>query len=227
LHESRSTFVDNELAAYYGQPQAATDMWRAVELPASSPRVGLLGAGAILSTYALPQRTSPTARGRFVATSLLCRTIPDPPPGIPPLPERADAGATLRETLTMHRTNPSCASCHAVMDPIGFGMETFDGAGKFRTLENGKPIDATGILDGMPFDGLAQLGAVLRKDAVSGPCLVSRMYAYAQGRAPNNHDATAIDGLSTRFAAGGNRVDQLILDLVSTDAFRFVEPGTN
>jgi hypothetical protein len=225
LHESRSTFVNNELAAYYGLPRAAMDTWRAVELPADSPRVGLLGAGAILAAHALPQRTSPTARGKFVATSLLCKVVPPPPPGVPPLPAMADAGATLRDRLTMHRSVASCATCHALMDPLGFGMETFDGAAKFRTMDNGKPIDATGTLDGMAFDGLAQLGAAVRAQAVTGPCLVSRFYAYAQGRAPNAADGPALDGLAGRFATGGNHVDQLLADLVSSDAFRFVQPG--
>jgi hypothetical protein len=225
LHESRATFVNNELAAYYGLPKAPTDAWRAADLPADSPRVGLLGAGAILAAHALPQRTSPTARGKFVATSLLCKTVPPPPPGVPPLPAMAGPNATLRERLTMHRAAASCAACHALMDPLGFGMETFDGAAKFRTTDNGQPIDATGVLDGAMFDGLAQLGAALRNEAVAGPCLVSKLYTYGQGRAPNNHDAAALDGLATRFATGGNRVDQLLLELVSSDAFRFVEPG--
>jgi hypothetical protein len=225
LHESRSTFVNNELATYYGLPKAQMDAWRAVELPADSPRVGLLGAGAILSAYALPQRTSPTARGKFVATSLLCKIVPPPPPGVPPLPAMAEAGATMRERMTMHRTAMSCAACHALMDPIGFGMETFDGAGRFRTMDNGKAIDATGTLDGVPFDGLAQLGAAVRAQPVAGPCLVSRFYAYSQGRALNTADAPALDALATRFASAGNHVDQLLVDLVASDAFRFVQPG--
>jgi hypothetical protein len=225
LHESRSTFVNNELATYYGLPKAQMDAWRAVELPADSPRVGLLGAGAILSAHALPQRTSPTARGKFVATSLLCKIVPPPPPGVPPLPAMAEAGATMRERMTMHRTAMSCAACHALMDPIGFGMETFDGAGRFRTMDNGKTIDATGTLDGVPFDGLAQLGAAVRAQPVAGPCLVSRFYAYSQGRALNTADAPALDALATRFASAGNHVDQLLVDLVASDAFRFVQPG--
>jgi hypothetical protein len=225
LHESRSTFVNNELAAYYGLPKTQTDSWRAVDLPADSPRVGLLGAGAILAAHALPQRTSPTARGKFVATSLLCKIVPPPPPGVPPLPAMADAGATLRDRLTLHRSAMSCAACHALMDPLGFGMETFDGAGRYRTIDNGKAIDATGTVDGVAFDGLAQLGAAVRKQPVAGPCLVSRFYTYAQGRASNAADAPALDGLATRFASTGNRLDQLLVDLVASDAFRFVQPG--
>jgi Protein of unknown function (DUF1592)/Protein of unknown function (DUF1588)/Protein of unknown function (DUF1595)/Protein of unknown function (DUF1585)/Protein of unknown function (DUF1587) len=226
LLESRTTFVNNELAAYYGLPKVTPDAWHAVTLPADSSRVGLLGAGAILAGFALPQRTSPTARGRFVAASLLCRQVPDPPPGIPPLPAMAAAGSTLRQRLTTHRSAASCSVCHALMDPMGFGMETFDSAGMPRTTDNGQPIDATGTLDGTAFDGLATLGTAIHKEAVAGPCLVSKLYTYGQGRALSAQDAPALDGLATRFAQGGNHVDQLLLDLVSGDSFRFVTPGT-
>ena len=111
------------------------------------------------------------------------------------------------------------------MDPIGFGMENFDSAGLPRTMDNGQPIDATGTLDGMAFNGLASLGAALHKEAVAGPCLVDKMYTYAQGRAVNAADAAALDGLATRFAQNSTHADQMLLDLVTSDAFRFVTPG--
>jgi hypothetical protein len=224
LYESKSTFVNNELATYYGLPAQPTDAWRAATLPGDTPRVGLLGSGAILAAYALPQRTSPTARGKFVATALLCKTVPDPPPGVPPLPAMADASSTLRQKLEMHRSAASCSVCHALMDPIGFGMETFDGAGQYRTTDNGHPIDATGTLDGASFDGLAELGAAVHADAATGPCLVSKLLTFAEGRRLSVHDASALDALATTFAKAGNHVDQLMLDLVSSDAFRFVTP---
>jgi hypothetical protein len=224
LYESKTTFVNNELAKYYGLPTQATDAWRAATFPADSPRVGLLGAGAILAAYALPQRTSPTARGKFVATALLCKTIPDPPPGVPPLPAMADASSTMRTRMETHRAAASCSACHALMDPIGFGMETFDGAGQFRTQDNGHPIDATGTLDGKSFDGLATLGAIVHDEAVTGPCLVSKLLTFAEGRQLSGHDAPALDALAAAFAKGGNHVDQLMLDLVTSDAFRFVTP---
>jgi Protein of unknown function (DUF1592)/Protein of unknown function (DUF1588)/Protein of unknown function (DUF1595)/Protein of unknown function (DUF1585)/Protein of unknown function (DUF1587) len=226
LLESKTTFVNNELATYYGLPTVTPDAWHAATFPDGSERVGLLGAGAVLAAFALPQRTSPTTRGRFVDLALLCRTVPDPPPGVPPLPAMAAAGSTLRQRLTLHRSAAACASCHALMDPIGFGMETFDSAGQHRTTDNGQPIDATGTLDGTAFDGLASLGAAVHKEGVAGPCLVDKMYTYAQGRTVNTQDAPALDGLATRFAQNGNRVDQLLLDLVSGDSFRFVTPGT-
>jgi hypothetical protein len=110
------------------------------------------------------------------------------------------------------------------MDPLGFGMETFDGAGQYRTQDNGHPIDATGTLDGKSFDGLAGLEAAVHDDAVTAPCLVSRVLTFAQGRQLSGHDAPALDALAAAFAKNGNRVDQLMLDLVTSDAFRFVTP---
>jgi hypothetical protein len=224
IYDSRTTFVDADLARYYGLPEVATPGFTRVELPAASPRAGLLGAGAILSAFALPQRTSPTARGKFINQALLCRTIPPPPPGVPPLPAMADATATLRQRLSAHRAAATCASCHALMDPLGFGMESFDGAGRYRTLDNGQAIDATGTLGGAAFNDLASLGAVLRAAAVAGPCVVAKLYANAVGRTPTDVDAAALDELAASFAASGHRADQLLVALVSSDAFRFVAP---
>ncbi|HSZ83230.1 MAG TPA: DUF1588 domain-containing protein, partial [Polyangia bacterium] len=188
------------------------------------PRAGLLGAGAILAAYALPQRTSPTARGKFLAASVLCKNVPDPPPGIPPLPATSTTQETLRQKLEMHRAAASCAVCHQIMDPLGFGMENFDTTGQYRTMDNGLPIDATGTLGSMMFDGLAQLGATIAQQPVTSPCLVSKVYTFAEGRALTGHDNPALDGLATTFSKNGNHVDQLLLDLVSSDAFRFVTP---
>ena len=224
LYTSKTTFVNNELAKFYGLPTQTTDGWRSATFPDSAPRAGLLGAGAILAAYALPQRTSPTARGKFLAASVLCKNVPDPPPGIPPLPATSTAQTTLRQKLEMHRAAASCAVCHSIMDPLGFGMENFDTTGQYRTMDNGLPIDATGTLGSMMFNGLAQLGATIAQQAVTAPCLVSKVYTFAEGRALTGHDDPALDGLATTFAKNGNHVDQLLLDLVSSDAFRFVTP---
>jgi hypothetical protein len=204
--------------------QSATNDFRRVDFPDGSPRLGILGTGAILAGYALPQRTSPTARGKFVRESLLCQTIPPPPPGVPPLPPSTNPNETLRQRLTAHRVSPVCASCHGQMDPIGFGMENFDTVAMYRQTENGQPVDATGTLDGAPFSNLAALGSVLRKEPVAGPCVASKYYTHAQGRTPVGVDSAALDSLAAQFAASGNRADQLILNVVTHEAFRFVEP---
>ena len=226
LYDSRTTFVNKELAAYYGLPAPAGDGFQRVDLPADSPRVGLLGAGAILSAFALPQRSSPTARGKFVAGALLCIDVPPPPPGVPPLPAAQDTSATMRERMTAHRTNPSCSSCHGIMDPIGFGLEHFDSGALYRSMDNGKSIDATGTLsDGAAFDGLAQLSATLRKEPIAGTCFVSKVYENALGRPAIALDLDAVNQLAAQFASNKNQADQLLLSVVSSEAFRFVLPN--
>lgn len=228
-YDTRVTFVNDELASLYGLPLAGTaaSEFRRVELPVGSPRVGLLGTGALLAAYALPQRSSPTARGKFVAQTLLCRTVPSPPPGVDTTlgTPMADPNATLRERLALHRANAACAACHALMDPIGLGLEQFDGVGVYRETEHGKPIDASGELDGVPFANAAELGKVLRNNPDAAKCFVRKLYTHAQGRTPLEVDAAAIQALTQRFANANNHADQLLIELSSSEAFRFVEPS--
>jgi hypothetical protein len=226
LYDGRSTFVNKELASYYGLPAPAGEGFEKVSLPADSPRAGLLGAGAILSAFSLTQRTSTTSRGKFVATALLCIDIPAPPDTVKPLPAEQDTTATMRVRMTTHRTNPSCSACHAIMDPIGFALEHFDAAAQYRAMDNGKVLDTTGELtDGSKFDGLAELGTAIRKEAVAGPCFVSKVYENALGRPAINLDAAAIDALAKQFASNQNQADQLLLNVVSSESFRFVQPS--
>jgi hypothetical protein len=224
LYDSKTGFVNDELARFYGLPAVATAGFQRVDFPADSPRVGLLGAGAILGAYALPQRTSPTQRGKFIAETLLCETIPPPPPGVPPLPPMAGPDTTLRQRLSAHRAAAQCASCHGIMDPLGFGLENFDSVGMYRTTDNGQPIDATGSVEGASFNGLAEMSTVLRNQLVAGPCVVSKIYINALGRAAIDVDGPALNALAKQFASSKNRVDQLLVNLVSSEAFRFVEP---
>jgi hypothetical protein len=226
LYDGKSTFVNNELARYYGLPEAATDGFRPVQFPEGSPRVGLLGSGALLSAYALPQRTSPTQRGKFVAQMLLCKTVPPPPPGVNiNLDMTSDPNAPLRERLTAHRQNAACAACHGLMDPIGLGLENFDSVGAYRDTDHGQPIDASGVLDGAAFQNAAELGARLHQHADAGSCFVRKLYTNAQGRSPVNADDSALGDLAQQFAAGGHHADALLVDLMASDAFRFVEPA--
>jgi hypothetical protein len=225
LYDNRTVFVNNELARVYGLPEVRPDAFRKVELPIDSARVGLLGSGAFLAAYALPQRTSPTARGKFVNLALLCKVIPPPPPGVDTtLPPLADPNASIRERLEFHRSNPACATCHNLMDPIGLGLEHFDGLGRYRATDNGRAIDASGVINGAPFENAAELGARLREDPVAEACFVSKVYAHAQGRSPGAVDRAALAELTTAFGLDGHRADRLLVALVSSEAFRFVEP---
>jgi hypothetical protein len=229
LYDDRKTFVNDDLAQFYGLPPPGQPGFHPAEFPTESRRAGLLGAGAVLAGHGLPQRNSPTARGKFVSEMLLCRSIPPPPNNVPPLPPQAGPDVTMRERLAVHREAPVCASCHAMMDPIGFAMEDFDSVGLHRTMEGTVPVDASGSLvgpglDGSTFEGLAELGAALRRQPVVSPCLVSKVYSEALGRRAVRADSEALEQLSSDFAQSQNRLDQLLVALVTSESFRFAEP---
>ncbi len=227
LYDSAVVFVNNELAAIYGLPSATPDGFRRVALPAGSPRVGILGSGAVLASNGLPQRTSPTLRGRFVAQQLLCKVVPDPPPNVDTtVLNMLPPGASTKMILEEHRKNPACASCHALMDPIGLGLENFDSVGTYRTTSNNAPVDATGVLDGVAFTDEASLSKVLRSHPEAASCLVSKLYQHAQGRAALPVDKSTLAGLTAQFESSGHRADKLLLDIVASDAYRFVEIAT-
>ena len=227
LYDSPTVFVNNELAKIYGLPQAATDGFRKATLPAGSPRVGLLGAGAILASNGLPQRSSPTLRGRFVAQQLLCKVVPPPPGNVNTnVLDMLPAGSSVKATLEAHRQSAACAACHALMDPVGLGLENFDSVGAYRTTANNLPIDATGVLDGVPFQDEASLAKVLRNHPQAAACFVGKLYEQAQGREPLPVDAPVVASLSKQFETSGHRADQLLLDIASNDAYRFVEIAT-
>ncbi|MCA9544966.1 MAG: DUF1592 domain-containing protein, partial [Myxococcales bacterium] len=149
LLTTRTTFIDRRLAALYGVPAGAPDGFAEVVLPADGPRVGLLGHASVLMANAHATASSATRRGSFIRKALLCDVIPPPPADVDTtLPEPEEGLLTLRERLAEHAANPTCAGCHAIMDPIGLGLEQFDGVGRFRTTENGGVIDPSGELDG-------------------------------------------------------------------------------
>ena len=151
------TFVNERVARLYGLPNVKGNHFRRVTLPADSPRRGLLGHGSILTVTSYPDRTSPVVRGKWILENLLGVPPPPPPPDVPDLEDSGSSGRTLtiRERLAEHRGNPSCASCHALMDPLGFALENFNAVGVWRTIdETGAAIDASGTLpDGTAFAG--------------------------------------------------------------------------
>jgi Protein of unknown function (DUF1588)/Protein of unknown function (DUF1592)/Protein of unknown function (DUF1595)/Protein of unknown function (DUF1585)/Protein of unknown function (DUF1587) len=227
LYDSQVVFVNNELAKIYGLPQAAVDGFRRATLDAGSPRLGLLGSAAMLAANGLPQRTSPTLRGRFVSEQLLCKTVPAPPDNVNLAAlDMLPPGSSVRAVLEEHRKNPACAACHTLMDPIGLGLENFDSVGAYRSMENGAPIDATGDLDGVAFKDEASLSTALRNHPNAASCFVTKLYEHAQGRAPLNVDATVVASLSKKFDGNGRHANQLLVDIASSDAYRFVEIAT-
>jgi hypothetical protein len=157
---------------------------------------------------------------------LLCQTLPPPPDDVDFEPPDIDPDATARERYAEHTQSPECAACHMLMDPIGFGFEHYDGAGAWRAVENGFPIDASADLVGTrdadgPFDGVEALAEKLAASEEARDCVATQWFRYAYGRQEADDDACTLAWLQQRFDGGDVR--ELILALTQTDAFRFVK----
>ena len=219
------TFVDDALAAYYDLPAPGGAGLQQVT-PVGRDVAGVLTQGAMLAVQAKPHETHPIARGLFVREQLLCTIPPPPPPDLDIVPPPVDPTATTRERYEQHRNDPACSGCHNLMDPIGFGLETFDGSGRWRTTENGLAIDAAGELAGTdvdgPFVGAAELGARLAGSQMVNDCVSTQWFRYGYGRTESpEQDACSMAQLRERFAAGGFDIKELLVALTQTDAFLF------
>lgn len=195
LVDGRFTFVDERLAKLYGLSGVEGDAMRRVSLE-GLPRRGVLTQASVLSVTSAPTRTSPSKRGKWILDALLGAPPPPPPPGVGVLDESdaAAAEASLRERLERHRSDPSCATCHATIDPLGFSLEHFDGIGAWRDDADGFPIDDSGALpDGRSFRGPLELAAVLRADDAFLRALVEKLFVYALGRGMERSDRRAVD----------------------------------
>lgn len=213
------TYVNDRLARHYGLPAVGSDELVRVSLT-DTPRRGFLMQAGFLRVTSRPKRTSPVLRGKWILDNLLCTPPRPPPPGVEGLPDMGGAGGSVRDRLEAHVTNPVCASCHRVMDPLGFGLDNFDAIGAYRTMDNGFPIDATGQLaDGTAFtDGRTMVEALAANPAVYR-CMVEKLYTYT-GRSPYRIEAIeAIDALTHRFIDGGYLLPELIIDLATSPSF--------
>ncbi len=187
---------------------------------ANSPRRGFLTQGSFLRVTSNPKRTSPVKRGKWILDNLLCTPPRPPPPGVEGFPEETMATGTVRDRLEAHRTNPICASCHRVMDPLGFGLDNFDAIGRYRTSDAGFPVDATGELgDGEVFDGAIEMTQQLSANPGVYRCMVEKLYTYT-GRSPFRIEASEhIDALTERFIDKGFHLRGLLVDLVTHPFF--------
>jgi hypothetical protein len=221
--------VNQELARVYGVTAPAKDFDR-VAFPANSERAGLLGEGLFLAMTAKPEESSPTARGLFVREQFLCQHVPDPPPGVntnlPPVTEAKPQ--TNRDRMTEHASNSTCATCHKLMDGIGFGLEKFDAVGARReklTLEFGGgktkhtvdlPLDTAGNVAGIAdsqFSSPAQLGAVLAKSAQCQECMVKQYFRYTAGRMDTEADQPLILKVTEEFRKSQFHFQDLVVSL--------------
>jgi hypothetical protein len=228
LLRTTTTFVDPQLAELYGvTADVEAGHTTRVQLPESGPRLGLLGTAAFLASRARANRTAPTLRGAYVQKRLRCVEVPPPPPGTDnSLPaDDGDVEITVREMLEEHRSNPDCASCHNLMDPIGLGLERFDAIGRIRDTELGAPIDDSGALDGKAFEGLPGLVDLLVDDPAVARCFVVQLHRYATGSIEAPIEEPSIDGLADTFAQSEGRLLDYLPHYLKSDAFvRLAKP---
>ncbi len=220
--DGKYTFVNERLARHYGIPNVSGPEFRRVDL-SDTPRGGVLTQASVLTVSSYATRTSPVLRGRWVLDNLLDAPPPEPPADVPNLKDsEIGTSATMREQLEMHRKDPTCASCHRRMDPLGFGLENFDAVGAWRTVDGKFPIDATGTLpDGRSFNGPEELTAILRADHQAFEhCLTAKLLTYALGRGLERYDKRTVSGIVSRLPEHEYRFSGLILEIVKSLPFQ-------
>ncbi len=219
------TFVNERLARHYDIPGIYGSRFRRITVPDTSQRGGILAHGSLLATTSYPERTSPVLRGKWLLENIFGIAVPAPPPGVnTSLPDTnpGQRPATIRERLAQHRKQPVCASCHAVIDPAGFALESFDAIGGFRTLdEAGKPVDNVGnTVDGTPVNGLEGVRALLLNPKDKFPhTVVEKLMAYALGRRVEYFDRPTIRQIVRDAEASDYRWSSLVLGIVKSPAF--------
>ncbi|MGK4003952.1 DUF1592 domain-containing protein [Sorangium sp. So ce1036] len=228
LFSTTKAVVNAELAQLYGLDTTGlgSSTFEVRSLPADGPRVGILGKAGFLSQFANQKEGSPTLRGKFMREALMCTTVPPPPGNVDLVLEDppADKPLTKRQRLELHRTAPACAGCHGLMDPLGLPFENFDAIGRYRTTDHGLPIDPSGNFDGEDVADARDLGMTISSSDAVARCLVRKYYAYAAGHEERVVDRSVLDTLTASFEASGFKLRELILDVVTHEAFSSVAP---
>jgi mono/diheme cytochrome c family protein len=222
LLESDYTFVNERLARHYGIPNIYGPDFRRVPVP-NDARRGLLGHGSLQLVTSNPNRTSPVMRGKWILENLVGTAAPTPPPDVPPLEEKPTATAkSVRERIEQHRASPTCAGCHKIMDPIGLAMENFDAVGRWRTIDEGVAIDASGqLVDGTLLNGPASLRkALLDRQDVFVASLAEKLMMYGVGRETKYYDMPTVRSLMRDAAKNRYRFSDLILGVVKSAPFQ-------
>jgi len=217
------TFVNERLAKHYGIPHIYGSHFRRVTVR-DDARKGLLGKGAILAVTSQANRTSPVIRGKWILQNLVGIPPAPPPPNVPMLkePGEQDRPLTMRERMAAHRNNPACASCHNVMDPLGFALENFDAVGAWREKDAGAPVDATGqFWDGTTIDGAVGLRqALLKRPDVFVQTMTEKLLTYALGRGLDYHDMPVVRAILRESSAHNYRFSSLVLGIVNSAPFQ-------
>lgn len=229
LIDADYTYINRRLSRHYKVKGEFREQPKRVDIENDPHRGGLLSMAAILAVSSHPHRTSPVLRGKWILETLLGDTPPPPPPGIPPLDEDSheDEAQSLRQRLEQHRADPTCATCHDKMDPLGFSLENYDVLGRWRTEEGGQPVDARATMpDGTEFEGPAQLKQILmdRKDQIVRH-LTRKMLGYALSRGLTFEDFCTIDAIVEDLKANEYGSHRLLMGIVESIPFRYKFSG--
>jgi hypothetical protein len=229
---TRNTFLTPALASIYHVTIAPPDgMWNTFvpyQYPADAEQAGILTQGSFVALHSHPGRSSPTIRGKALRQILLCQKVPDPPGNVNFRVVQDTSNPqykTARERVTAHRTEPTCAGCHKLVDPIGLAMENFDTIGGYRATENGATIDSSGELDGAKFSDAIGLGKAVHDHPAVPACIVNRVYAYAVGhKATKTESGWLASTVEKQFAADGYKFPALLRQVATSEAFYRVTP---
>ena len=234
IFTTRKTFLTPALGVIYGVPVVKTTPimaaaeWVPHEYPEGDPRAGILSEISFVGLHSPPGRSSPTIRGKALREVMLCQKVPDPPANVNFTVVQDTSNPqykTTRERLTAHRTDAVCAGCHKLIDPMGLAMENFDGAGSFRTKENGAPIDASGELDGVKFNDALGLGRAMHDSPSASACVVNRAFAYAIGRAVAKDETQLVKSLEKDFTANKYSLPNLFRRIAASPELYRVSPA--
>ncbi len=220
------TFLNERLAWHYGITNVKGAHFRRIQLPADSPRRGLLGHGSVLTTTSHAIRTSPVKRGKWIMESVLGVAPPPPPANVPPLEEKKGGDAapqSMRERMAAHRANPVCAGCHAMIDPLGFALENFDQAGRFRTVDQStRAVDVSGTFpDGTGFKTLADFKArITGRPEQFASALTDRLLTYGLGRGLDASDMPTVRGIVRQAAASQYKFSAIVIGITASAPFQ-------
>jgi cytochrome c5 len=221
--DARYSFLNERMAEFYKVPGVKGPEFRKVLLTNNTQRSGILTQASVLTVSSYTTRTSPVLRGKWILENILNAPPPPPPPGVPNLDEaKIGSSATLRQQLEEHRNNATCASCHARMDPLGFGLENFDAIGAWRTQDGKFPVDTSGRLpDGRSFQGPLELKAILRADCEAfAECLTEKLLTYGLGRGLERYDRPVVKRIARSVALNNYRFSSLVLEIAKSMPFQ-------
>ncbi|MFC4595850.1 DUF1592 domain-containing protein [Sphingobium tyrosinilyticum] len=222
IFTTRHTYLNRRLGLVYGIPVASTASWEPIDLPTDSDRVGLLGQGAFLALFSHEGRSSPTLRGRAIREVLMCQPVPNPPANVDFSgfnDTSNDVLKTARQRLDRHNSDPVCAACHKITDPLGLPLEQYDGIGGRRLTENGASINTAGAFEGKSFNGLSGLSALMAQSQAPSECIARRAVEYASGLGADKLPEGWVEAILKAFQADNFRFRSLIRSIALSPQF--------